>query len=86
VGRTTEEWHRVKSLSISLYFVFTLTLPYPSPHIPMGINPHWMPAHPSTRRERVFICSKRGCAPLKLPARFYLSLRKRGNKGDLIFV
>jgi hypothetical protein len=33
----------------------------------MGINPHWMPARPSSRGERVLFFFKRGCAPLKLP-------------------
>jgi hypothetical protein len=39
---------------------FTINLSYPSPRIPMGVNPHWMPAHPSTRRKRVSFLFKRG--------------------------
>jgi len=44
----------MKNLKVK-YFLFTLTLPYPSPHIPAGVNPRWMPAHPATRRERIFL-------------------------------
>jgi hypothetical protein len=48
--------------------LFTLTLPSPFPRIPMGINPHWMPARLSIRRERGKVVP-RGVAPvLELPA------------------
>src|SRR4030042_6098040 len=32
-----------------IFFISPTPQPYPSPHIPMGINPHWMPARPTSR-------------------------------------
>jgi hypothetical protein len=55
----------------------------------MGINPHWMPAHPSTRRERGVGVTKRGFAPLKLPRIkemvFKIPLNLPFSKGEVIF-
>jgi hypothetical protein len=63
-GVYPEEIYRRRARDDNVFiFVSPSPRPYPSPLIPMGVNPHWMLAHPSSRRERENGLL-RGAAPL----------------------